>query len=347
MAHHSSWRSKLALLAGSLLVCAVLGEVAARAYWSVAYDVPFREPALILYSHYPELRIFDEYRPAHDDDYYDILVLGGSTLHRDFATVVRETHERLAAAGHPAVRIFNLAGLAHTSRDSWLKYASMAEPRFELVIFYHGINDARANNAPEEVFREDYGHYSWYEIVNSLAPFHRRSSLALPQTLTFSFLRLRQSLNEDRYIPIHVPRSDWVGYGRNYRSAASFERNLRAIIELASERGDEMLLMTFATHVPEDYSDEAFRQKRLDYSLHLFGIHHWGRLENVIGAIDAHNEVVRRLAENEQLSFVDQARLMKGSARNFNDPCHLTNLGSHEFTEHLLQVLLPIVDDHD
>ena len=68
----------------------------------------------------------------------------------------------------------------HTSRDSWLKYAALGEARFELVVFYDGIVERlrgtqdqgeimkkkkdetkrRANNAPPDIFREDYAHYS-------------------------------------------------------------------------------------------------------------------------------------------------------------------------------------------
>jgi hypothetical protein len=39
--------------------------------------------------------------------------------------------------------------------------------------------------------------------------------------------------------------------------------------------------------------------------------------------------------------FVDQARLMTGSARYFNDACHFTVAGSSKFVENLLPVLLP------
>ena len=61
-----------------------------------------------------------------------------------------ELREQLAYLGQRNVRIFNLAMPAHTSRDSWLKYAALRDARFDLVIFYHGINEARVNNAPPE-----------------------------------------------------------------------------------------------------------------------------------------------------------------------------------------------------
>ena len=34
---------------------------------------------------------------------------------------------------------------------------------FDLVMFYHGINDSRANNYPRDVFRDDYTQFSYYQ----------------------------------------------------------------------------------------------------------------------------------------------------------------------------------------
>src|SRR5688572_28152016 len=118
------------------------------------------------------------------------------------------------------------------------------------------------NSAPPEIFKEDYSHYAWYQIVNSLESYHGRASIALPYTLRFLAIRMLQQLSS-RYLPAGEIREDWFHYGQHSRSAVSFERNLSAILDLASERGDRVLLMTFATYVPADYSLEAFKEKRL------------------------------------------------------------------------------------
>ena len=143
-----------------------------RAFWWLGHGVPFHKPNRILYAYYPNLKQVDTERPAHDDAFYDIVFLGGSVLHRDWTPIERILREQLADNGHRNVRIFNLAVPAHTSRDSWLKYASFRDVRFELVVFYHGVNETRANNAPPQLFREDYAHYSWYKSVNMLAAYH-------------------------------------------------------------------------------------------------------------------------------------------------------------------------------
>ena len=345
------WRTGLVVILLSTLLSVVAAEVTARLFWRLWYGISFLKPGEILYAYYPELRTFGDLPgalrsvaqrpPGHEDEFYDILFLGGSVLHRDWSSVELELREQLAYLGHRNVRIFNLAVPAHTSRDSLLKYTALGEARFDLVIFYHGINEARANNAPPDIFRQDYGHYSWYEAVNTVAPYHGTAFLALPYTLRYLTLSARQALMKGRYLSTyHVPKA-WVQYGRESRSAASFQQNLNAILDLASQRGDRTLLMTFSTYVPQNYSFEAFKKKQLDYGLHRAPIEWWGPPDQVLATVGVHNEIVRSMAaRHKKVLFVDQATLMQGSPRYFNDSCHLTVLGSTRFVENLIKVLV-------
>ena len=104
--------------------------------------------------------------------------------------------------------------------------------------------------------------------------------------------------------------------------------------------------MTFAFYVPENYSLDAFKKKQLDYSLHRTPIELWGARENVVAALHAHNEIVRSMvAQDKHVLFVDQASLMLGSARYFNDPVHLTSVGSARFVDNMLTVIFPRVTE--
>lgn len=335
-------RTRLILFLLSTLLCVVSAEVGARAFWRLRYGVPFRKPGRILYAYYPELERVDEEQPARDDNFYDILLLGESPLHGDWGEVEEDLRVQLADNGYHNVRIFNLAMPGQSSRDSWLKYAALGEARFSLVVFYDGINEVRANNAPPEIFREDYSHYSWYEIINTLAAYHGTTSFALLYTLHYLAIEMRYALTKGRYVPTHSPREDWVHYGRDPRSAVSFKHNLGAILDLATQRGDRVLLMTFATYVPKNYSLEAFKEQRLDYGLYLTPIEMWGAREHVLETVALHNEIVRSLAaQRAGVLLVDQARLMAGSPRYFNDPCHFTAAGSAKFVEYLIDGLRP------
>ena len=334
----------VALLLVSALLCALLAEAAMRGYWQLRHAVPFFAPDRILYVSYPELRSVADSPPRADDGIRDVLLLGGSPLHESWGQVESELLEQLARAGRRNVRLFNLAQPAHTSRDSLLKYAALEDFRFDRVIVYHGINETRANNVPPELFRDDYSHLAWYEVANALAPYHGSSRFALPFTLRYLTLRTGQALAPGRYAPEDAPREEWLRHAAEARSAASFERNLAGILAIAARRGEPVVLMTFATWVPADYSYEAFRAKQLDYLLHHSPIELWGRREHVLAALAAHNDVVRRLADGrEGVVFVDQARLMPDGGRYYNDPCHFTVLGSQLFAGNLVEALVRVL----
>jgi hypothetical protein len=335
------WLPAVALLL-SLALTMAAAEAASRAFWRLGFGVPFGRPDRILYAFYPELERVDRKHPTREDEFYDILLLGGSALHPDYGAIASALQEQLAYAGRRNVRLFNLADRAHTSRDSRLKYAAIPDARFDLVLVYEGINDARANNAPPAIFRDDYGHYSWYGTVNALAPYHGSAAFALPYTLRFLAVRLGQVPVADRYAPTEAPRPDWLQYGRDYRSVAVLERNVATILDLARRRGDPVMLMSYATYIPEGYTAEAFRDKRLPYGLHLIGVELWGRPEDVAGAVAAQNAALRRLAVRyEGIFFADQAALLAGRAAYFNDVCHLTVLGSSKFAENVVAQLAP------
>jgi hypothetical protein len=280
--------------------------------------------------------------PRHDDPYFDVLLLGESVLHHNWGQIEPAFAEQLALAGLRNVRIFNLAVPAHTSRDSRLKYEALGNAQFDLVVLYDGANETRTNNVPPGMFRDDYSHYSWYAIVNAVAPYHGRTRFALPYTMRYAVNRARQRWAPDRFVPTTEPRADWVQYGSVARSANAFEHNVAAILDVAAARRDPVMLMTFASWVPPNYTREAFDAKQLAYRLHRMPIEVWGRQEDVLRAVAAHNDVVRRLAAGRKdVLFVDQASLMVGSASNFDDPFHLTIAGSLAFVDHMMSVLRP------
>ncbi|MGE3803650.1 MAG: hypothetical protein AB7K24_03140, partial [Gemmataceae bacterium] len=120
------------------------------------------------------------------------------------------------------------------------------------------------------------------------------------------------------------------------RTPLCFEKNVARILDLAQERGDPVLLMSFAYYIPTDYSRAAFKERRLDYDGHFHDVETWGTVDSVSAAIDAHNAVIRHLAATRKLLFVDQRRLMPEGKLYYNDPCHLTFAGCERYIQNLL-----------
>jgi hypothetical protein len=323
-----------------LVLCLVSLEVAARLFWWTR-GVPVTQPGRILQAFYPQLSEVDRHKPKWASARKHVLLLGGSTLHPRWGTIQAELREQFAYAGERDVRFFNLSAPGLTSRDSRLAYEAIGDEHFDLILVYDGLNEARANNVPPDLFRDDYGHYGWYETVNALARYQGRAWFALPYTVEYLGLQIRQLVLSSRYVPRNSPRADWLPYGDTVRSVRPLEANLRAILARAASRGEPVLLMTFATWVPENYTVERFEAGELGYGLHETPLELWGEPHAVERAVAAHNAVVSALArEHPDVKFVDQARLLAGQPRWFNDPCHLTLSGAHRFVRNLLPAAL-------
>jgi hypothetical protein len=292
-----------------------------------------------LHLYYPELA--RALREPPDDETIDVLLLGGSVLHAGWSSVAPALTEALAYATRRPVRVHNLATAAHTSRDSLLKYRALRGQRYDLVVFYHGINETRTNNAPPELFRPDYGHYAWYRYVNHAADDPLPPLLVTPAVLIHAWTTLGRRLGLLRLVPPHKPEPDWLAYGHEARSRVPFRRNLDAILALAAEKGEPVLLMTFALFVPESYTAERFDAMQTDFTTHQTPLAIWGDPEAVVKAVAAHNAEVREAAAGDpNAALVDQARLMPPERRYFNDVCHLTVEGSSVFVSNLVPTAL-------
>jgi hypothetical protein len=319
----------------------LLAEVAARTFLAIGFSVPFLRPGRAIYTFYPELESVEATALAVDDGVFDILMLGGSSLHPRWGHVQPMLATRLALQMDSEVRIHNLAVGSHSSRDSYLKYEHLRETPFDLVLFYHGINEARANNAPAEVFDLEYDHYAWYRQVNALRRHPEIAYLALPYATAIGWSLLGERLGWVAVIPPNTPRADSVAHGAQVKSSEAFRRNLTGILELAREKQEHIVVMTYAYYVPDDYSEEKFERKELDYMLHIFKIELWGAPDHVVAAIEAHNRVVRQVTPryaNAQL--LDQEALIPKRGFYFYDVCHLSENGSARFVDNLLPLAL-------
>lgn len=336
-------RRKIVALLIAACLCVVAAELACRSFWFYFHGVPFLSPERILYAFYPELLRVDSDPPAAHDN-FDILLLSGSVLHPNWGYVDQILRQKFLSNGYEKVRIYNLAVPAHTSRDSLLKYAALDPARFDLVVFYHGINGVRANNVPSELYRDNYDHYFWYEIVNALAPYHKTARMAFPYSLHYLRLRIKQILKHDNYIPTETPRQEWIQYGEYARSVSSLRQNVTRLLDLALRRGDRVLLLTVAVHVPQNYSLERFAEKSLDFNLHLTPIEMWGDPDDVENTVALHNDVIRSIVKDRgEVLFMDMASRMPKGRRYFNDVCHLTHEGSEIVADHLFDLIVALL----
>ena len=320
----------------------LLGEVGSRLYWRFSDKIPVTQMSKIWHRFYPELRDsgVEDVAVRNDDDIYDVLLLGGSLLHKDFGSIATRLEAQLKESLSRPVKIYNAGNVARTSRDSLIKYQSLSTKRFDLVVVCDGMNELRMNNCPPGMFRNDYSHVAWYFWVKRFQAHAEAPYFVLPYTIEYLTADLLDSAKIDWFVPRHRPSAEWMQYGQYVRTGEPFRENIEKILSIAKERGDKVALMTTANFLPDDYSEEAFKRKFLDYGKHTAPIELWGLPENVRKGLAIHNKILREIAAaHSDVAFVELDGVIPKDAKHFDDCCHLADAGCKIFVDRLVDGL--------
>ncbi len=312
-------------------------ELGSRVYWAAIKHTRGTNTDAIWRTFYPEATEsgIDAVSPFHGDAEVQVLLLGGSVVHPKCGNIGDALGSALEAKLGRKVRIVNFSYPGRTSLDSRSKYEHFADKRFDLVVVYHGINDVYLNNCPPEGFRRDYSHaYRLFGAQYDLKSHPEVGAFALPFTATYlgNSLLVRWGLT-------YTPRGVYERFGNDIRTPPSFEDNLEAIARIAEQRGETVVLSTFAYYIPSNYSNEAFFAKKLDYASHMCAASTWAEASNLGRTIDLHNEAARRVAMRHGLTLIDQRANMPDGKRYYNDPCHLTDDGCARWVENVMSGL--------
>lgn len=321
----------------ALMLTLVGGEFTSRLFWRFERGAPIFSSNTLWYAYYPQFRTTGVEERTRDqaNPTYDVLILGGSTISPDYGPIGVELGAGLEKRLGRKVRVYNLAFPAHNSRDSLLKHRRLAGQSFDLVVLYDGINDSRMNNVPGEHFREDYGHCAWYKHLNYLDRHPVLTKAALPFTAMFTADRVGEVLGLTWFLPRLNPRAELTEYGKDIRSRGSFAKHYEEMVTASQRKGERVVLMTFAYHLPMDVPDSK-NVYRSGKSL----VEIWGQRANVAAAIDQHNEAIRELVRSHpEVVFIDQAQRMEGSAEVYDDCCHFTPAGCRTFAQNILAAL--------
>ncbi len=263
----------------------------------------------------------------HNDADLNILILGASVMHRDYGDVEYLLESMLEDSLHINVCIVNLSVPAHTMRDSYEKYSIMKKRDFDYVIVYHGINDVRMNNCPQDIYREDYSHSKWFKTMDICRAHNESSIITLPMMIHLTYEKFMQKIGKHQLLPINIPAQHWLVEGNEIKNEQSYKHYLSGIIDIAEHNKSKMILSSFAYYIPDDYTDKGFTEKKLDYNEHTNPISIWGLPDNVAKGIESNNHIVWNIASKNGLPFISINSRIPHNKEYFNDICHLTEAG--------------------
>jgi len=286
-------------------------------------------------SYYPNLKAIETNSPNKDDGVFDILLLGGSVLHPNNGEIEEELNKQLTALNkHTPFKIHNAATPAHTSRDSKLKMDLLSQHHFDLILFYHGINDTRANNCKPEVFKKDYSHFKWYDEIEGIMKRPKKDWTAIPIAFNYLKIDIYQRLFPRRYIPRGYPRNGWTEYGEEVKTKASFKAHIRSILNHAESMNSKLVVPSFTYWIDDRYSKEFFEKNKDRDERARMPVEIWGKPPYVIKGIEAHNSVILTMAkENDNLMYIDMHSKMPKGDLFYDDICHLSQEGSIRFAK--------------
>ncbi len=306
----------------TLLILFLLFEILCRSFWAIRYNVPFFKMFEISYVFYPEVnRVKNEYQ---NSDKKKILLLGASVLNDDYGHVEGYLKDIL---NNENMDIYNVSEPAHTSLDSYYKYKLLKDMHFDAIVFYHGINETRANNCPDKMFSEDYNHYMWYKLVNKFFK-HKEIPLCVSfYTMEFIFIRIEDKIGIKYFIPMmNEGKKEFEQYGGKIKTGKSFYKNLMRIKRLKNKRSDGKIIVPAFVF----FGNKDFTKTEEEYSCPV-GI--WGNKENVKKGVYAHNKILYKIYTEDTNDFVwiDTYKIFPITDETMADVCHFTNKGSKIF----------------
>ena len=241
-----------------------------------------------------------------DESHFNVVLLGASTA----GQLAAGLNEELIRIHGNNLRFYNLTNLAHTSRDSLYKFRMIAHKKLDLVLVYDGFNELRFNYTPS--FKADYSHVDRYSEISKRDMGGR--------VFATDFSRLFGTT-----CPSNDLRPELLQYGSTIKTDVSLRDNLE---EIAATCRGQLVLITFAYHMPVDYEQQRLLGVEI-YTRGEFNMSpdHWGRTEDIPRIMDAHNAVIRELAQRRHVTLVDLQRDLPATRENFSDACHLSPAG--------------------
>jgi len=132
--------------------------------------------------------------------------------------------------------------------------------------------------------------------------------------------------------------------GTEYKSFITFENNIRKLVRLIKDKGGKQVMMTFAWHIPKDYTREKFDSNILGYNnptnYDKCPVELWGSVEYVRTGLAAHNDIIRRISEEEGVMMIDQANNLGNEVKYFGDVCHLSEEGTDYFISNIINYFI-------
>lgn len=255
-----------------------------------------------------------------------ILVLGGSSVFN--LSFAERLKTNISSQSESPIELESGALRAYTSASSLIQWKYyFYRYQFDTVFIYHGINELWMNRVKPEDFRRDYSHVHHAYKRNFI----------LDHCLSCRFA----------YSLYNPPAAERTELPAGYISEATYENNIRELVNQIRAQGARPVLITMAFYIPDGYTDEKFRQLQAGYSAQIdfsgdwWPISLWGTPDYVRNGIQRNNNIIRRVSSEMQVDLIDLETTIDAQPSQkpslFGDICHFSDAGVDRFIEILTE----------
>ena len=278
----------------------------------------------------------DALREKKPPDTVRVLVLGSSTMfNRHMGEQLKTALQKKIPNKH--IELLDVGIRSHTTQADVEKLRYFANYQWDFVLFYNGINDLWANHVLPKDFYDDYRHLDpWYRrnflLDNSLLARHLYNT-------GYTWLRVINQKIHFVLLPDYqfvFPKKPYIN-AANFASLPVFERNVNTILDLSTQLGAKPILLTFAFHLPANYSRQGFLNSTLGYHnpdhYDSRDVYNWGPPAYVREGLQQQNNALRNIATQRHVALLDMDAAMSGRGAWFGDVCHFNDDGVAVFAE--------------
>lgn len=267
-----------------------------------------------------------------------IATIGGSTtanLHLNFdenwpGQLGLQLQQRLTGK---KVRVINGGTPGYDTAQNISNLALRVMPfKPDIVVIYHAYNDLKPIRSGV-TFLPDYSHFHD-------TPFgYHEKPLFIIRWLNRSmfYVRMRNKYREfkkqTKKITVSGDKIERLTYIPEL-AEQTFEQHIRSLIAIARAGGAKVVLSSFATlhNTTLDYQDTKVFSRLSDFKKdELYWLFHFQSgltLETFFNGINRYNEILRKIADEEKIGWVDNARLIPHRDEFFVSRIHFSRRGA-------------------
>jgi len=305
-------------------------EFTFRIAFCINYKANFFQPKKIIFQYYPVLE-----QSFKSEANFNIILLGASVLEDVRGNIREKLYNNLKGKlSKDNIEIINFSQAGQNSKDSANKLKIYSQlNKTDLVIFYHAINESKANACPDSIFNVDYNHYGRIRKINTIIKHWEANFTIIPLYLELLTQRINPPMSLEKYYSTKGLGDKWLVFGDHIKTATSFEKNLTAIYQTCQKNQVALLNPEYVYYLPKNYHK---RHRHKYYTKTKFGmpaVELWGIPKNVKKGIDTHNAINEKVAFKYDFPFIKTNAHLPKIKENFNDICHLTDEGALAFVE--------------